>query len=242
MFPMPEPVRQIPKGVPGLEGTAKKEAAFKLDSLIRFLSETAKAAFPADVTDKAWLDQWKEEALHFMDYSVEVGCFMAGAGTKDPHDYICLTHNNLQIDNAFFYHDENNDLQVGLLDWGILACGSLIGAAHGCITGASMEVLFEHRAAFLRSLLASYAENGGPRIDEERFMQMSDLNLMCWATNIISNVTQVLKHTKTKEWADIKDWMDERLVGRFQTRAHCSQFKIALQLWRKLDLHQLFKD
>merc|ERR1719436_97434 len=104
-----------------------------------------------------------------------------------------------------------------------------------------MEVLLDHRTAFLRSLLASYEENGGPKIDEARFLRMSDLNLMCWATNIISNVTQVLKHTKTKEWPEIKDWMDERLVGRFQTRTHCAQFRIALGLWRKLGLHGKFK-
>mmetsp|Transcript_37263 Transcript_37263/g.74216 ORF Transcript_37263/g.74216 Transcript_37263/m.74216 type:complete len:283 (+) Transcript_37263:27-875(+) len=241
MFPMPPAVREIPKGWPGLDTVPKKEAMYKVDSLIRFLSETAKGAFPQEVTDKQWLEQWKQEALHFMDYSMEFGAFIMGAGTQDPNDYVCLTHNNLQIDNAFFWHDENNELQVGMLDWGILACGSLVGAAHGCITGAEMEVLEKHREEFLEAVANSYELYGGPKIDFQRFKQMSDLMLMQWACSITSNVTQVLKHTKPKEWADITHWMDERLVGRFQTRAHCSQFKIALQLWRRLGLYGRFQ-
>eukprot|EP00913_Durusdinium_trenchii_P017025 g16010.t1 len=47
------------------------------------------------------------------------------------------------------------------------------------------------------------------------------------------NVTQVLKFTKAAEWQEIKDWMDPRLLDRFQTRAHTTQFKEALQLYRK---------
>jgi len=112
MFPMPAAVPAIPKGLPGLDAGAKKEATYKIDSLIRFLSQTAKSAFPAEVTDEKWLQQWKSEALHYMDYLTEVGCFFMGAGTTSPNDYVALTHNNLQIDNAFFWHDEQNELQV----------------------------------------------------------------------------------------------------------------------------------
>jgi len=241
MFPMPADVPpQIPKGIPGMAVPQRKEANAKIDSLVKFVSETAKAVFPAEITDKAWLETWKNQALHFLDYGIEVGCFMMGAGTPNPRDYVTLTHNNLQIDNAYFWHDDDNELQVGLLDWGVLSCAPLASAVQGCISGAEFEVLVEHREDFLETLLSSYELYGGPGLDEDRFKQMSDLQMMQWATGIISNVTQVLKHTKPKEWADVKDWMDERLLGRFQTRTHCAQFKIALQLWRKLDLYPKF--
>merc|ERR1719507_2316344 len=177
-----------------------------------------------------------------MDYSVEVGCFMMGAGTSSPSDYVCLTHNNLQIDNAYFWHGEDNDLEVGLLDWGVLACAPFAAAVQGCISGAEYEVLLEHREDFLDTAVSSYALYGGPQLDDDRSKQMSDLQQMTWACSIIANVSQVLKHTKPKEWPEIKDWMDEKLLGRFQTRAHCSQFRIALQQWRKLDLHKKFEE
>lgn len=156
-------------------------------------------------------------------------------------DYVGLTHNNLQIDNAFFWRNEQNEVEVGLLDWGILGCGPLSGAMQGCISGASTEVLLEHRDAFLRAFIDSYAENGGPRLDLERFKIMSNLQMLMWSMNITSNVSQVLKFTKPTEWAEIKDWMDPRLLDRFQTRAHTTQFKEALQLYKKWNLYGVFQ-
>eukprot|EP00913_Durusdinium_trenchii_P017125 g16105.t1 len=84
-----------------------------------------------------WAEGGKKE------YSNEIMCYCCGAGASNPHDYVGLTHNNLQIDNAFFWRNEQNEVEVGLLDWGVLACGPLIGAMQGCISGASTEVLLE---------------------------------------------------------------------------------------------------
>lgn len=70
---------------------------------------------------------------------------------------------------------------------------------------------------------------------------MSNLLMLQWCVTVISNVAQVLKFTKAQEWQDIKDWMDPRLLDRFQTRAHTTQFKESLQLYRKWDLYTFFK-
>merc|ERR1712126_379831 len=153
---------------------------------------------------------------------------------------IGLTHNNLQIDNAFFWRNDDNKVEVGMLDWGILACCPLIGAVQGCISGASEEVLLAHRDDFLETMLGSYELYGGGKLDSERFRQMSDLAMMQWACNVVANVSQVLKHTKAKEWADIKSFNDDRVLKRFQTRAHTTQFRASLLLWRKCDLYNKF--
>jgi len=240
MFPMPDEILEIPTGLPGLPADQVKTQSFKMDQFIKFVSETARAVFPAEITDKDWLQQWKNQALHFMDYSAEVHCFMMGAGTGEPNDYVGLTHNNLQIDNAFFWRNDDNKLEVGMLDWGVLGCAPLITAVQGCISGATEEVLLAHRDEFLETMLGSYELYGGGKLDAERFQQMSDLGMMQWACSVIANVSQVLKHTKAKEWAEIKEWSDERLLSRFQTRAHTTQFKISLLLWRKWDLYNKF--
>mmetsp|Transcript_35014 Transcript_35014/g.92768 ORF Transcript_35014/g.92768 Transcript_35014/m.92768 type:complete len:509 (-) Transcript_35014:52-1578(-) len=241
MFPMPDPVLAIPPGIPGVDPDSFKMNSAKADQLIRFLSETAAAVFPEEVKDKAWLETWKAEMLHVMDYGFEIACFCMGAGTASPQDYMCLTHNNLQIDNAYFWRNEANEVEVGLLDWGVLACGPIIAACQGCISGASTEVLLEHRDNFLKALADSYEENGGPKLDVDRLKVMSNLQMMQWSASVISNVTQVLKFTKAKEWTEIKEWTDERLVGRFQVRAHCTQFRNALQIWRKMGLYKEFE-
>mmetsp|Transcript_11123 Transcript_11123/g.25321 ORF Transcript_11123/g.25321 Transcript_11123/m.25321 type:complete len:581 (-) Transcript_11123:120-1862(-) len=242
MFPMPGPCEGMPYGIPGADPGARKMNLGKAEQLIRFLTDTAKRVFPSDVTDKAWLEEWKDGIMNYMDYQFEVDCFCRGAGSPSPNDFVGLTHNNLQIDNAFFWRKEDNDVEVGLLDWGVLACGPLVGAVQGCISGAQMEVLVEHRDSFLRCFLDSYAENGGPTLDFDHFKLMSDLMMMGWSAGVIANVAQVLKFTKPKEWETITDWMDPKLCGRFQVRAHCTQFKLSLQLWRKWDLSSKFKE
>lgn len=70
---------------------------------------------------------------------------------------------------------------------------------------------------------------------------MSNLSMLMWSMNITSNVSQVLKFTKPAEWAEIESWMDPRLVDRFQTRAHTTQFKEALQLYKKWNLYGVFQ-
>jgi len=240
MFPMPDPVPQIPP-LPGMDDITRKQTSAKVDQLIRFVSETARAVFPEEITDPLFLSKWKEELLDIADYQGEMHCFLSGAETANPHDYVGLTHNNLQIDNAFFWRNEKNEVEVGLLDWGILNCGPLAGSVQGCISGASTEVLLEHRDAFLEAFASSYEQNGGPSLDRERFKKMSNLLMLQWCVTVISNVAQVLKFTKAQEWQDIKDWMDPRLVDRFQTRAHTTQFKESLQLYRKWDLYSFFK-
>ncbi|CAL1147233.1 unnamed protein product [Cladocopium goreaui] len=205
------------------------------------VGETAKAVMPDEITEPRFLQDWKQEILEVAEYANELGCFLSGGGSESPQDYVGLTHNNLQIDNAFFWRNEQNEVEVGLLDWGILGCGPLSGAMQGCISGASTEVLLEHRDVFLRAFIDSYAENGGPRLDLERFKTMSNLQMLMWSMNITSNVSQVLKFTRPTEWAEIKDWMDPRLLDRFQTRAHTTQFKEALQLYKKWNLYGVFQ-
>mmetsp|Transcript_3478 Transcript_3478/g.12822 ORF Transcript_3478/g.12822 Transcript_3478/m.12822 type:complete len:520 (-) Transcript_3478:170-1729(-) len=239
MFPMPD-INLIRQYFPPFDVAARKKANYDIDGLIKFLSQTAKDVFPTDVSDVQWLEQWKSEALHFMEYGSEVTLFCMGEGTSEPKDYITFTHNNLQIDNAYFWRREDGTVEAGLLDWGVLACQPFASAVQGCISGADMEVLLEHREAFLETAVDSYLLYGGPKLNLERMVMMNNLQLMSWACSIPANVTQVLKHTKKNDWPEIKDWMDPRLLDRFQTRTHCSQFKIALQLWRKAGLYNRF--
>lgn len=246
MFPMPPPAPPLDRStldkIPGLDSTTRNKTAAQIDQLVKFLSEQAKAVMPAEISDKEWLEQWKTEVLDVMDYMQhEVAWYQSGGGLANPNDYVGLTHNNLQVDNAFFWRNEENKVEVGMLDWGVLACGPLINAIQGCISGAEVHVLVEHRDAFLQAFIDSYAESGGPRLELDRLRSMCNLGMMGWSASVTANVSQVLKFTKVKEWPEIKEWNDPRLVGRFQVRAHCTQFKEALQLWQKWGLYDEFK-
>lgn len=245
MFPMPDPVKEIPilpKKPDGWDTMTRKEMNAKSDQLINFVCKTAAAVMPPEIRDKEFLEEWKEDMLLCAMYGAEMVAFMMGAETPSPNDYVVLTHNNLQIDNAFFWRNEDNKVEIGLLDWGVLNCAPAMAAISGCISGASEDVLCEHKDAFIQAFCDSYEEHGGPKLDFERMKQMYWLSVIQWSSSVIGNVTQVLKHTKAKEWAEVTDWMDPKLVDRFQTRAHTTQFKETLVLWKRWELYERFKE
>jgi hypothetical protein len=237
MFPMVEPSPYMPMDCWGQDDDSFKIAAAKIDSMIKFVSNTAKKVYPKDITGLGYLTQFKEELLHVMDYQQEIGIYLS----MDP-DYVTLTHSNLQIDNAFFWRDNAGELNAGLLDWGVLGCASFSSAIYGgCISGASVDIIVNYLDEFIQVAIDSYAGNGGPRLDQEKMKKMVYFNMLQSAMGLPSNVTQVLKNTKAAEWADISDWMDPKLVGRFQTRVHCTSFKLILQLWKACGLYEKFR-
>jgi len=104
-----------------------------------------------------------------------------------------------------------------------------------------VHVLEEYLDVFIKALLDSYAESGGPQLDFARTKTAALLAMAGWSASLPQNISQIMKYTKAKEWVDIKDWMDEKLIGRFQTRTHTTQVKEALQLWKRWDLGNHFK-
>jgi hypothetical protein len=238
MFPMPFAIPGLPKDLPGLDSDAYKMLSAKIDSLVKFMGTTAKAVMPPEITTDAYLASMKDGFLHVQDYVAEIQLYLSQMDL----DYVSLTHTNVQIDNAFFWTSDSNELEVGLLDWGVLNCVNLSCAIFsGCVSGAEPDVIVANLDSFIAAAVDSYADNGGPALDHAKMKKMVLLTMANDFSALSSNVTQVLKNLKAKEWEDIKDWMDPRLQDRFQARVHTTRFKIGLKLWQDLDLYTHFK-
>jgi len=243
MFPMPPDIWEVPKGIPGMDPGAKQMEFGKIDQWIRFMSDTAAAIYPKSITEKAWLEELKDRVGIILDYGNEIHCYCCGAGTASPNDYVGFTHNNLQVDNAIFYHDDDNALKVGMLDWGAMGCGALINSiVGGCISGAQVDVFCEHREGFIRAAVDAYAENGGPKLDMERMLIACDLHIANWVSGLGKNTGAVLKDIKPKTWPEIKDLNDPKIRASWNAWAWCSQFNNALLIYQKLDVYQKFQD
>merc|ERR1719231_2235842 len=106
-----------------------------------------------------------------MDFGNEINFYQCGAGTDSPNDYVGFTHNNLQVDNSIFYHNDDNELEVGMLDWGAMGCGALVNSiAGGCISGAQVHIFCEYYEKFLQAFCDSYVAEGGPMLDMNRMI------------------------------------------------------------------------
>lgn len=244
MFPMPGPVYGVPQGVPGADPMTKKMSGGKVDSFVRFMGETAAKAFPKEITDKQFLEWLKGRMMVYSDFGTEIFCYNSGAGTPNPLDYIVLTHNNCQVDNCIYFRTDENEIDVGMLDWGVLACGPFISAiCSGCLSGASVDIYVEYYERFIQAALDSYEEHGGPKLDFDRMKIGHDLSVANWVAGLAANTTAVLKDCKAKEWETLTDiWSDERIQKKWNASAWTSQFHNALLIYQKLDIDNKFKE
>mmetsp|Transcript_53731 Transcript_53731/g.151350 ORF Transcript_53731/g.151350 Transcript_53731/m.151350 type:complete len:284 (+) Transcript_53731:1-852(+) len=242
MFPMPGEIREIPKGIPPMDPTAKKGELAKIDQWIRFMSETAAAIYPKEISDKKFLDELRGQISHMMDYQTEIHCYCSGAGTPEPNDWVVFTHNNLQVDNAIFYHNDQNDLEVGMLDWGAMGCGPFVNSIMGgCCSGAQDHIYCEYRDQFNQAAADAYSADGGPKLDVSRMATMDDLRVANWVIGLGKNTSAILKDVKAKDWPSIKSLTDDKIKKSWNAWAWCSQFNNGLIIYQKLDIYNKFK-
>lgn len=241
MFPMPDPIKEMPKGLPGQDAGAKRQDEGKFDQFINFMNKTAKHAFPAETTDIAFLEEVKAQTANIKDFQAEMHCFAVGCGTENPNDYVVLTHNNCQVDNCIYHHLENGDLDVGMLDWGVLACGPFIQAIMGgCISGAQEHIFIEYKDRFIQAALDSYEENGGPKLDVERMKVACDLQVASWACGLAMNTAAVLKDIKAADWPKVTDVFQIE-IKKWNAKAWTAQFYNCLLIYKKLGIYESFQ-
>lgn len=235
MFPMPPTLSRIPAGLPGMSETDRAVKPKQADMVVKFIGQTARRLYADDIVDARFLSEWKSQVLHCAEYQQEIGAFK-----RLNQDYVSLTHNNLQIDNAFFWRDESGEVQVGLLDWGILSCSDVAGSLQGCLTGMLYDDFDAHFDDLVSEFLRAYEEHGGPRLDAELVKLHFHLGVTGWAVSLLGVLTNIFKFTKEAEFETIESMSDPRIMDRFHVRAQTTQLGFMLRYWRRRNPYAAF--
>src|SRR5262249_40815037 len=80
-------------------------------------------------------------------------------------ELIALCHWNANIDNAWFWRDDQGKVQCGLMDWGRVGQMNVALALWGCLAAAEKALWDEHLDDLLALFVAEYRAAGGPAID-----------------------------------------------------------------------------
>ncbi len=80
-------------------------------------------------------------------------------------DFIALCHWNANIDNAWFWSDENAKLQCGLMDWGRVGQMSVAQTIYGAFSGADKALWDRHLDDIVALFAGEYERHGGPHLD-----------------------------------------------------------------------------
>ncbi|CAD7337460.1 hypothetical protein FIM10_12695 [Sphingomonadales bacterium 56] len=134
----------------------------RLDRLIDFIGRVAPQIFSPAVTKPEFLKKWREDVLFGLEHKDKLLAYML----SNP-DYTGLCHINLNIDNAWFWRDENGLLQAGILDWGGAGQASIAQALSGMLMMPEPDKHLGLVQRVIAIFIEECAAQGCPPIDKE---------------------------------------------------------------------------
>lgn len=186
--------------------------------------------FPDNLAGTDFFERLERDALNFLDHEARVRQFLHG----DP-DFIALCHWNTNIDNAWFWRDENNALHCGLLDWGMVRQMNVaygiwggLSASDGGFLAASLDRLLCHFAAEM-------AAHGGPQVDAGELGLHFDLSLALLGLALMMD-TPALVTSRLPAIRDAKGPHDPLLTEDKVVHGFLHVSTNFLDLWERRDL------
>lgn len=191
---------------PECSGARPKEQQMKVEMATKFMSEEGKPLYPDFVTDDGFKKKMLDTLLTLNAYSAETAFWR-----HSNQDYIAMTHNNMNVDNAFFWRGEDGSLDLGVLDWGSMGQKSLGFKMWWWVYCCEFDVMTENIDAFLQCFIDTYAEEGGPKLDKEVLRTQFVLTAMEQMLGLAAAIPQIWKMCKRPEWKTISDRYDKRI-------------------------------
>jgi len=233
----PEQLREFMKGnMQGIfAGGAKKskQVARWTENAVKFVSEVAPWLFPSDAKEQKFLSELGAQMDLLNKAAGPIG-YWANEAEDFGERFFGLMHPNLQVDNAFFWTDEDGEYHAGLLDWGGCGYMNYSGVFLGAISGAMPEVYLEHEEKWFRCFAEEFTRFGGGYMDPELLIKMSRLLYASVMPTSLTKVgTDILGLTTEEEWKSIRDRKDEKLMGRWNVRCSTFELESKVIVWRR---------
>lgn len=196
----------------------------RLDQLAQF-AETSPGLLPANVRSPQFITRLRDDALRFLRHEPAVWDCLARNT-----DYIALCHWNANVDNAWFWRDNDDVLLCGLMDWGCAGQMNVAMALWGAMSGAETDLWDHHLDELLNLFAAEVRDGGGPDLSAPLLRDQIMLYVGTMAIAWLLDVPALIRvrfgdaaNTLTRKHALIKD--DESV------RAPLQMLTNALNLW-----------
>eukprot|EP00933_Yihiella_yeosuensis_P075883 TRINITY_DN8543_c0_g1_i1.p1 TRINITY_DN8543_c0_g1~~TRINITY_DN8543_c0_g1_i1.p1 ORF type:complete len:626 (+),score=125.16 TRINITY_DN8543_c0_g1_i1:98-1975(+) len=211
---------------PGCSGQPPKMLKAKIDMGLSFFADTGKVLFPSFCGDIAWQSKFRETMLKLNAYAAEMNYWC-----HSDSDYVALTHNNLNVDNAYFWRNEEGQLDLGVFDWGGMGSRSLGFKLWWWLYCCEFDIMKIHLDSFLDCMVETYHEAGGPKLDREVLRMQFILTALQQMFGLLSAVPQIFRMCSKKEWPSIKDRYDPRIGENIHGK---STLRLYLQVMRTI--------
>mmetsp|Transcript_75238 Transcript_75238/g.166438 ORF Transcript_75238/g.166438 Transcript_75238/m.166438 type:complete len:719 (-) Transcript_75238:109-2265(-) len=175
---------------------------------IKFFSETAKVIFPEYMTQQSFITKFVNTVMTLSAYSAEINYWK-----HSNVDYLTLGHQNLNMDNAYFWRDDKGKLDCGIFDFGGFGYGPLHHRIWWGFNCGEFEDIKENLVEYIGAFISMYQAYGGPELEYNVLKQgiiITALQNMMW---MVAAIPDTLRMCPAKDWGTIQDRHDPRIAG-----------------------------
>jgi len=187
-------------------GEMPKMLSAKVNGAITFLSDVGKVLFPDYTADEAFIKKFKTTMMTLAAYSAELAWWR----NSNP-DYVALTHQNLNVDNAYFWRDDAGKLELGIFDWGGMSASSIGHKMWWWVYCIDFDSFQPNLDAYIECFVTEYKAAGGPEIDANVMRMMTILSALEQMLGLLGAVPQIYKMCPKKHWPSIENRYDPRV-------------------------------
>mmetsp|Transcript_79528 Transcript_79528/g.170462 ORF Transcript_79528/g.170462 Transcript_79528/m.170462 type:complete len:725 (+) Transcript_79528:70-2244(+) len=187
-------------------GKMPKRVKQDVDKLIEFVGITEKL-FPKYCQEEEFADRLKRLLVKVNGYAGEISFWKH----KD-QAYIAFSHPNMNVDNAFWWRDEDNELNCGILDWGGAGIFSLGHRLWWWLYCSEFEVFRDNIDIWIQVFCDSYEEYGGPKLDALRMKMMIFITAFEQLIGLCAAIPEMYKMCGKGTWQFIQTRYDMRIA------------------------------
>eukprot|EP00930_Biecheleria_cincta_P070783 TRINITY_DN58392_c0_g1_i1.p1 TRINITY_DN58392_c0_g1~~TRINITY_DN58392_c0_g1_i1.p1 ORF type:complete len:633 (+),score=85.45 TRINITY_DN58392_c0_g1_i1:128-2026(+) len=215
----------------GITGDAMFQAKLKLAAT--FMFDVASKIFPPESQEPSFRDTWLNTMRLVNAYAAEHYFWRHGAHP----DYVAFTHQNLNVDNAFFWRDEEGKLDAGIFDWGNQRAMSLGHMFYWWVYTAEWETLRDHTHPLIDFFIDTFHKHGGPQLDKKTFFTMFIITALEHNASIVPAVSLIFKMCPKKQFETITSRKDDRIFKAIDGKSTC---RVYLHCW--CNILQMFSE
>lgn len=184
---------------------------------------------PANIRAPEFIEKLRGEVVQFSENESKIQAFL-----QSVPDFIALCHWNANIDNGWFWRNQNGVRECGLLDWGRVGQMSIARTLYGGISGAEPDFWAEHANSLLELFAAEYHRCGGPAINPQELKTHVDLVTATMGLAYMMDVPPIVQ-MEFPNLADISGPRDPRFAANENARVMLHMLTMFLNRWQTQD-------
>jgi hypothetical protein len=185
---------------------------------------------PASIRSDAFLAHLLQEAPR----AVEHADALRSVVQESAPGLVAFCHWNANIDNAWFWADEDGDLACGLLDWGNVGPMNVVTSISSCLAFAEADFVTDNLPHLLARFARVFEESGGGPLDPETLELQHALHLVVGGLQWpLGAVPQIERHLP--DLAVVSDRFDPRILDDEFVRTQLHLLTGHLVRWQRSD-------